>query len=326
MIAAFANKLWYEIAMKSLATATLAIFTSISVSFAQEIKVNANLDTSSIEIGEQVDLFIELTHAGNYSVEWTNLSDSISGLEIVDRSLIDTLKVDDKLTKSQKIVLTSFDSGYYVIPPLQFSYSRTDDTTEHVIETEPLLLEVNMISVDTTKSIRDIKDLKRIPFGWQDALPYIYGVLGLMLLGLLIYFIFQKVKKPEKAEKIIPQRPAHEIALEALQNLSDEKLWQNGYNKEYHSRLSDIIREFISNKWSLHAMELTTDEILMLNPIKNQSPQQFEHLKKMLQLADLVKFAKADPLGIENENSFDIAIDFVNANLPLTIEKNGGEE
>jgi hypothetical protein len=147
-----------------------------------------------------------------------------------------------------------------------------------------------------------------------------------MLLGLLIYFIFQKVKKPEKAEKIIPQRPAHEIALEALQNLSDEKLWQNGYNKEYHSRLSDIIREFISNKWSLHAMELTTDEILMLNPIKNQSPQQFEHLKKMLQLADLVKFAKADPLGIENENSFDIAIDFVNANLPLTIEKNGGEE
>ena len=303
----------------------LVVFAFFSSSYAQEIKVNAELDTSSIEIGEQIDLLIKLSHANNYIVGWTELTDSLAGLEVVSKTPLDTSVIDDRITISQTVVLTSFDSGYFVIPPLEFIYSRTSDTIIHKIESEPLLLEVKTIAVDTSKSIRDIKGLKRIPFSWQDALPYIYGVLGVILLGLLAYFIFKKIKRPEKAEKVIPQRPAHEIALESLKELNDQKLWQNGFNKKYHSRLSDIIREFISNKWSLHAMELTTDEILRLNPIKNQSTQQFDKLKKLLQLADLVKFAKADPLGIENENSYDIAIDFVNANLPLVIEKNGGD-
>jgi len=303
----------------------LVVFAFFSSSHAQEIKVNAELDTSSIEIGEQIDLLIKLSHANNYIVGWTELTDSLAGLEVVSKTPLDTSVIDDRTTISQTVVLTSFDSGYFVIPPLEFIYSRTSDTIIHKIESEPLLLEVKTIAVDTSKSIRDIKDLKRIPFSWQDALPYIYGVLGVILLGLLAYFIFKKIKRPEKAEKVIPQRPAHEIALESLKELNAQKLWQNGFNKKYHSRLSDIIREFISNKWSLHAMELTTDEILRLNPIKNQSTQQFDKLKKLLQLADLVKFAKADPLGIENENSYDIAIDFVNANLPLVIEKNGGD-
>ena len=75
----------------------------------------------------------------------------------------------------------------------------------------------------------------------------------------------------------IPIRPAHEIALEELNKLDAEKIWQQGNFKSYHTSLTDIIRMFIEHRWQVNAMELTTDEILQhsfASQLNNSSREQ----------------------------------------------------
>jgi acetolactate synthase small subunit len=103
--------------------------------------------------------------------------------------------------------------------------------------------------------------------------------------------------------------------------LEDAKLWQQGNYKAYYTGLSDITRTFIQNRWSVAAMEMTTDEILRMQIIAAQSPDVLNQLKNMLELADLVKFAKAIPVLHENEQSIRSAVAFVKANQPFEAAK-----
>jgi hypothetical protein len=287
--------------------------------FSQNVNVNSRLDSSSVLIGEHVELFLQLSHPDSYQTTWTNIPDSIGKVEILSATKIDTVIKDGIITKSQVLTLTAFDSGFYVIPPFVFSYKSKSDTAQMQAMTEALLLEVNTVEVDTTKAIKDIKDLKRIPFGWQDALPYIYILLLISLIGYLIFLFVKRSKGKVKKPLTAPIIPAHEIALQQLGELEESKLWQQGFIKKYHSKISDIIRIFIANRWNIHAMELTTDEIMNLQVIANQDSTIKEALHSVLLLADLAKFAKVIPVQDENEKSLSVSYDFVRANIPVTI-------
>ncbi len=146
-------------------------------------------------------------------------------------------------------------------------------------------------------------------------MPYAGGALLVGLIFLLVYLLVKKFRT-KKVQPVIqvPKRPAHEIAFEALQKLEDSKLWQQGNYKAYFTGLSDISRMFIENRWSVAAMEMTTDEILRMKLISAQDIEVFNQLKNLLELADLVKFAKAIPVMHENEQAMKQARAFVSAN------------
>lgn len=112
-------------------------------------------------------------------------------------------------------------------------------------------------------------------------------------------------------KKITVRRPPHEIALEKLRAVEQEKIWQKGEVKRYYSELTDIIREYTELRFSFLAMESTTDEIIykMRNVVIDK--EQKENLQELLQHADLVKFAKANPLPDEHKRYYDMAVGFV---------------
>jgi hypothetical protein len=95
--------------------------------------------------------------------------------------------------------------------------------------------------------------------------------------------------------------------------LREEKLWQKGDFKSYHTRLTDIIRLYLWHRYDVNAMEMTTDEIISNHSIKQLDQESFSKLKYMLELADFVKFAKVIPVANENEQSLSNAFDFVSA-------------
>jgi hypothetical protein len=113
----------------------------------------------------------------------------------------------------------------------------------------------------------------------------------------------------------VPSRPAHEIALEALRKLETEKLWQEGRIKEYHSRMSDIIRTYIEQTLFINAMEMTTDLILCADQIKALNQRNKNELQELLERADLVKFAKFQPLANEHEASMKNAVSFIESTI-----------
>ncbi|HEX8514912.1 MAG TPA: hypothetical protein VF868_01845 [Bacteroidia bacterium] len=299
----------------------IAMLCFSSVSEAQDVKASARLDSNEILIGQQVKLLLSIRYRADngkhIKVKFPEIADTIrKEVEVVSQSKTDTIidKNDPLLfTQTKTLYITSFDSGYWAIPPFKFDINN--DTAGAL--TEPLLLQVGTIAVDTTQAIKDIKEPYEEEYTWVDWLKdhmyVVYGLAALIVAIIIIIIIVRRMRKvpmPLVVEEA-PKIPAHVTALEKLEKLKAEKLWQEGKLKLYHSRLTDILREYIENRFRIQAMEQTTDEILFGFRNAAVDDESKRRLKMVLTLADLVKFAKEQPLADENEVSMKNVEDFI---------------
>jgi hypothetical protein len=315
--------------LSSLSGVLLSVFLFLNsfTVFAQQIKASSRLDTNAVKIGDPVHLNLEVQHAKNIKVKWPSIPDSFSKVEVLKRSPVDTLKSDNGIViEKQVIKLICFDPGSYTIPALSFNYKTINDSSVKTIQTDSLILIIKDIPVDTSKAIKDIKPPLEVPFSWREAIPYLIGGLAIVAVAIAVYYYLKnRKKKPGTETPVITRISAYEIALESLKKLESEKLWQQGNLKDFHSRLSDITRTYIENRFGINAMEHTTDEIMQsLQSIINNENK--EKLKQVLILADLVKFAKASPIAAENELSLHNAFDFVNNSKQEPSDNNHGKE
>lgn len=300
------------------------VFTGVtSEAFAQQIKATAKLDTNSIRIGQQTKLQLSIQYrvdnGQQVKIYWPGITDTLrKEVEVVSQSKIDTIIPDKnnpfEFVQTKTLYITSFDSGYWAIAPFKFIVNS--DTNG--ITTEPLLLQVGTVAVDTTLAIKDIKQPFDENYTWvdwiKDNMYVVYGALALIVLIIVLIYLIKYLNKVPPPAPVIekPQVPAHIIALEKLDKLKNEKLWQEGKLKLYHSALTDIIREYIENRFKIPAMEQTTDEIV--HGFRNIAIDDDSkmRLKQLLFLSDMVKFAKEQPLPNENEMSMSNAYEFVN--------------
>ncbi len=239
------------------------------------------------------------------------MPDTLEGFEIVKREQPIEKQTDRLAIESMIFIMTSFDSGMHIVPPIPVQYSRSNDTTKYFVQTSPILIMVGGIAVDTTKDIKDIKPPLSVPITLADILPYIISIVGI---GGIIWLVRYIIRKRKRGEPLIPEeppRPANEVALEALRALESEKLWQRGKVKDYHSQITDIIRIYIERKYNISAMESTSDEILQSFTDVVIEEEAKDYLREILYRADLVKFAKFLPSAEENERSITLAFKFV---------------
>ena len=298
----------------------ILLYSTSVFSNATNNSVKSKVDTNQIRIGEQFSLELNATANPNTELLFPILPDTFNHFEIVNRSKIDTIPNSNPLTLRQRFTITNFDSGFFVLPPFPFlSRDRISNRTD-TLTTEAILIGVKTIAIDTTKEIKEIKPVMDVPYPWREYLPYIIG--GLLLLGLLIYLAIRLAKK-KSLPSIVPDPPkipAHITAIENLKRIEEQKLWQNGQIKKYHSEVSDTIRTYIEHRFSIPAMEFTTYETLRGFGQTMINSEQKEKLRIILQTADLAKFAKSEPVSYENEQSMTLAIDFVMSTIPPTFE------
>jgi hypothetical protein len=132
----------------------------------------------------------------------------------------------------------------------------------------------------------------------------LYSLFGLAVLASLIY-MFTRLRRKTKEEKIeLPKEPAHVIAIRALEELHNRKLWQNHKYKEYYTILSDILREYLFRRYGVAAMEMTTDEIVVALRELVLTDKQRGDVAELLRESDLVKFAKHIPEEDSPEASY----------------------
>lgn len=285
---------------------------------AQTISVKASIDsTDKIKIGEQVKLRLEVDQPKNMVVTMPVFSDTVaSAVEWVETLKTDSTINGDNLHILQDYVITSFDSGCHRIAPIEIVFSLQGHTD--TLRTEPLFLKVFTIPVDTTKEIKDIHAPYSAPWSFADIWLYLVIALALIIVGLGIWF-FTKLRKNEPIFASYKSTdPAHVIALRNLDALRAEKVWQQGKEKQYYTRLSDIIRLYIETRFHVAAPEMTSDEIITaMKKVKLESFSDIDLLVSLFTTADLVKFAKARPLPDENEVAILNAYQFVNNTKPF---------
>lgn len=281
---------------------------------AQQLTVRAGLDSTQMLIGQQTKLFFEFTQKKGDVIVAPIFSDTIvQGLEIVEPLKSDTsINNDGVMVVKQSYTVTSFEDTLVYIPP--YPFVSGDDT----VWSKSLSLKViQPFQIDTTKQeIADIKDVMSPLFNWKALFKMLlWTLLGLALLT-AAWFIWRKFYRPKvkgEVKEKLPDLPPYVIAVQKLDKIKQEKLWQQNRHKEYHTQVTDVIREYIEYTFDVPAMEMTTDEILLhLNHLRFEQKSSWLSLQQLLQLADLVKFAKWNAGPDEHELSLMNAYLFVN--------------
>lgn len=280
---------------------------------AQRTLIDVAIDSAAILIGEQTTLRLTVTTDKNQPVQVLIPRDTLMrGVELLEVSKPDsTLIENDRLVIKQDLLITSFDSSLYLLPPVLVADGG--DT----IASNQVALKVSTIPVNTDRpnEFFDIKQVWDPPFVWTDYYPILLGILFALLLAVLIWYILKRrrerkslipFKKPE------PQLPPHEQAIKELDEIKATKIWQQGRNKEYYTQITDTLRRYLVGRFGINAMEMTSGEILDAINKNTEAESVYNNLSQILSLSDFVKFAKLVPLPDENDLSLMNAYLFVN--------------
>ena len=295
-------------------------FVSQSVN-ANNVVMYAKMDSSAIWQGEQISIKLEVVQDKDAQVELLipqgKLTEEIEIIKVTDGDTIDIK--NNRIQIDREIIITSFDSGFYSIPPIK---SVLDSDT---FSTEPLSLKVVPVQVDQEnldwKDRKDVGSPRCVIF---DYIPsYVWVILLILLfVGVGIYLYRKYFRNKETHEAVVETIIIpHEKALEELYKLKEEKLWQSGQEKLYYTQLIDILREYIDSRFSINAMEMTTTEILASLRANKETKLVENNMKTILEVADFVKFAKMRPLPEDNEVSMRNAIKFVELTIPQPEEE-----
>ena len=287
--------------------------------------VSAAIDSTTLFIGDQTDLHLRATCEAGEQVQMPMLAEQlVDGIEIVDRTIVDTTTLQDgRVQYNQYLTLTSFQDSLFYIEPLAFVSG--DDT----VWSESLMLNVvQPFEMDSTDmAITDIKGIYKAPIWWWGILRWVLLALAIAGVGVGGYYLITYLRNrfgDASATDVPtePLRPAEEVALEKLDAIREQKIWQSGQIKEYHTQLTDVVREYIARRFEVSSTEQTSDETLRaMRGLLNDKKELYEDLRKMLTLADLVKFAKWTTTPDENELSLRSAYAFVKETTPIEEEQ-----
>lgn len=279
----------------------LVLFLSfLSIAVWSQPKVTTSIDTVKNKIGAEFKLSIK-TNVDTLSKVKFPESKFFGALEVLESYKIDTVKKGDRYELIKKYGLTQFDSGKYTIPRIPVIINGK------TVYSDSLAIEISDVKVDTLKQkMYDIKDIAAVKSPMGNWWIYVLVVIGLIGLGFLIFYLLKNRKPKAKAEVVVYKTPI-EKATTLLQQLESKELWQKGAVKDYYSELTDIVRNYIEEEIKIPAMESTTSELIegLRKAAKQKklklSNDTVENLEKVLQQADLVKFAKVTPMDYEIE-------------------------
>ena len=278
---------------------------SIQFAIAQPPTVTTRVDKKQILIGEQLKYNVEAVFPVNaFRVTWFSVPDSFSHFEVVTRGKLDTVENNGTITCSQTLTLTSFDSGVYAIPALQLTFDPIAGDSAMNVFTDTIPINISYSPLDSTKTFHDIKAIIEV----KDEIPWWMWAGGAALLVLVIAGIIYLVKylrSRKKGEPIFNSNlsPLDE-AMQALGTLQNEQILLKGDIKQFHTRLSDIFKRYVSRKMDKNVFNLTSSDILLLFQDTLLSKADTSLIAGALRMSDAVKFAKYYPHKEDSESAW----------------------
>ena len=297
--------------------------------------ITSHISADTVMIGDRVTLTIEvdadvMQHIVFPTFDFTqNLPEGAEqqepSIEVIRDFAPDTIRQEGRRVRLRKrYEMAVYDEGIYKLGRAQALYLDKNIVDTLFAEREEELF-VKTFQIDSTMTtVRDLKPqmtlkLRFAEFGGYLGIALAVALLLAGVIYLLVRYLHKRGKHLSDLFKPAPPVPAHIVAIEALEKLRDEKLWQNNKHKQYYSGLSDILRTYLAGRFEVGAMEMTTDEIAdALREVDIEHKSKMD-LLSVLRDADLVKFAKATPEAEENELAYNRAFYFVENTKPVEV-------
>ncbi len=293
-------------------------FLAQAAALTAQVHITTRVDSTRMFIGDQQHLYVQVTAAPDTRIQHVDLSPlQRPPLELVGESAWDTTTQGRGFRLDKTLRFTAWDSGQVVIPRIPVVFHRRNQTD--TAWSAPIPIELMLVLPDTA-GLAPIKPIIEEPLHWTDYLPWFLTAAVVALAALALWW-WQRGRHTHRTAPPPPPRPPHELALEALEALRRRKLWQQGEVKAYYFELSRILRAYLEERYHIPALESTTGEIVEALRRKHVlKAEQLAWLQHALQLADMVKFAKAKPSPTQHVALFDEVVSFVEATRQIQTE------
>lgn len=277
-----------------------------------QVKVESNLSSVEMLVGQQVELNICATTPQGSHVEFPKEGLIPAGIEFLGAIEKEPETIEDgRVRHSRSYVLTSFEDTLYYLPPFVVKV----DGKEY--KTNKLALKVLTVDVDTTnyEKYYGPKSIQDNPFMWSGewSAPFWLSFIIIILFS-ITYYLYLRLRdnKPIIAKiKIVKRVLPHQKAMMVIEEIKADKMAMAEDPKDYYTKLTDTLRKYIEERYGFNAMEMTSQEIIE-RLMSTDDPKSLEELKQLFNTADLVKFAKYSTLINENDANLVNAVDFIN--------------
>ena len=289
---------------------------------AADVQLSVSLDSAYLLMGNATPLHVRLLAPADTRGHLLVPSDSMCGnVEILRGLQADTSSAGNgRMELNGDILIQSFDSGVYLLKPILFV-----DGNE-TIASKRLALKVLPVDVDSLKSIHDFADAQDVSRKWYDYLPDIivdHGLLALIVLLVIAagFFIWYKYFRHKEVKETKPEKQLspYDKAIMALDVLKAQSLCEKGHEKEFYTRLTDILRDYLHGRFGINAMEMTSSQIRRAISSNADAKPSRQYVDRVLEIADFVKFAKMRPLPDDNIDAFNSALKFINDTKPVVV-------
>jgi hypothetical protein len=278
------------------------------------VTVHASVDPKEITIGDPVRYTVEVSAAADTEIIIPVLSGTLGVFSISDFGESSPRKENGRVVAARWYKLTTFETGDHLIPAPKVMYRLPGEDLQEAQGDEVLVGVTSLLSKDPKASdIRDIKPPEEVPFDWR---PYGIAAATVVVVGLLGAAFFYLINRPRR-QRVLPPRPAHELALTALNRLRAQGLIERGAFEEYYVQLSSIVRHYLEDRFRIRAPEMTTEEFLSTLATDGRliAPHR-RLLGEFLSQADLVKFARHLPSLKDSEAAYEAARRFIEDTKP----------
>lgn len=296
------------------------IFLIATFSTLAQNRIETQVDTTAIKIGDTF-LYTIKAHSNTGSLITFPATEQIGNFDVVESFPIDTIKNDNTQELIKKYHLTQFDPGDFSIPTVPVIVDAK------LFHTDSIQIHVQDVAVDTLKQpLYEIKSISKEGASFSTDWYYLLFIFIAILAGIGIYIYIRRQQEKDLTEDDKYKTP-YEKAVKKLKKLEEKKNWNRGDAKPYYSDMSIITRGFIEDTFGISAKELTTFEIITilkatLNDKKVKlDPVVIKELKRVLESADLVKFAKSQPTEGEitaDTSKIQNVIDSINTAYPIS--------
>lgn len=263
-----------------------------------QVSVRSNINKDAILIGESISLVVEAYVPIGSNVTWF-ASDTIPHFEIAARASIDTVPNIDNKKLAQTFDITSFDSGRQYIPPFEIIVDGRSYFTDSVAIT------VSYTPFDPNADYRDIKTIIDVKNPDVENLHWYVLAGAIVSLAIVALLYRRKSRKDPEAVKDVPILTPFEEAIQSLQKLSLRNV-NNGEVKPYYSDMNDILRKYISRKFSVSTFERTNEELIHEISRLGIPRDAYISLAQSLRMSDVVKFAKYLPTADDNRDNLKV--------------------
>lgn len=306
--------------MNKIKTILCGILLMLVQGVSAQVQVSAKIDSLQLFIGEQTGITLEVTcdagqkprfpqyHSSLYEDQIDML---VPGVEVVRTCKPDTTMLNNgkRMQISQKYIVTSFDSATYYLPPMEVLV----DTTTY--QSNALALKIICFDVDTAhaEKFAGIEGIEKQEFSWEDWYQTTYSTVAIILLVILIVLAVWWLRQGNPVIPLMrrkPKLPPHQVAMQEIQQIKEDKSWATEDSKDYYTKLTDTLRTYIQDRYGFRAMDMTTTEIID-KLTEDNNTEALAELTELFQTADLVKFAKHTTAINENDAHLLTAIQYI---------------